>query len=175
MVERVNREIGRILRAFCHSKHPRWAYLLEQVQMWINRAVHTSTGFTPNELHFGKENKCQISKNIEFPPSENVRFNFIELARAHLLAKAERRRLKHGNSKMLVSFKPGDKVLVKTHNQSSAELKEIKKFFLLYEGPYIVHKVVNENAYLLLNENGILFGTHNIYNLKRFKEPVKQI
>lgn len=51
--ERVNREIGRLLRAWCCEKHTRWAYMLKEVEHCLNNVVHESTGFTPNYLHFG--------------------------------------------------------------------------------------------------------------------------
>ena len=42
-------------------------------------------------------------------------------------------------------------VLVKRHDLSSAQDREIKKFFLLYEGPYEIVEIKMQNAYVLRN------------------------
>ena len=45
--------------------------------------------------------------------------------------------------------------------------KEIKKFFLLYEGPYEVVDIKMDNVYVLRNQRtGEIVGTHNATNLK---------
>ena len=60
-------------------------------------------------------------------------------------------------------------VLVKRHDLSSAQDKEIKKFFLLYEGPYEVIEVKMQNSYVLQNNvTGEIVGTHNATNLKLY-------
>ena len=47
--------------------------------------------------------------------------------------------------------------------------KEIKKFFLLYEGPYEVIEVKMKNSYVLQNrEMREIVGTHNATNLKLY-------
>ena len=47
--------------------------------------------------------------------------------------------------------------------------KEIKKFFLLYEGPYEVIEVKMKNSYVLQNrETREIVGTHNATNLKLY-------
>lgn len=53
--ERVNREIGRILRSYCFSQHTRWANMLNSVENWLNNVYHESTGFIPAVLHLGKK------------------------------------------------------------------------------------------------------------------------
>ena len=58
-------------------------------------------------------------------------------------------------------------VLVRRHDLSSAQDKEIKKFFLLYEGPYEVIEVKMKNSYVLQNrETREIVGTHNATKLK---------
>lgn len=42
----------------------------------------------------------------------------------------------------------GQKILVKTHNLSSSINKEIKKFFLIFDGPYDIIKMIGENTVL---------------------------
>ena len=58
---------------------------------------------------------------------------------------------------------------MRRHDLSSAQDKEIKKFFLLYEGPYEVIEVKMKNSYVLQNrETREIVGTHNATNLKLY-------
>ena len=93
----------------------------------------------------------------------------IRLANESLLTKGERRKQKHDGKGKWVKYEIGQLVLVRRHDLSSAQDKEIKKFFLLYEGPYEVVNIKMDNAYVLRNQTtGELVGTHNATNLKRY-------
>lgn len=177
MVERANREIGRLLRALCHTNHKKWSYVIDQISTWINRAIHSSTGYSPEELHFGRTLSNPLLKHLELPPSTDPSPNMIVLAKRQLRSKAERRKLRHDhNNKKLITFKVGDKVLVKTHNQSSAMLDEIKKFFLLYHGPCTIKKLIHQNAYQVIDDStGHSVGIQNVVNLIPYKMPVTNI
>lgn len=92
------------------------------------------------------------------------------LAEARIKSRANKRKLRHDAVVCPLEFSVGDLVLVKTHPLSSAEDAEIKKFFLLYEGPFKVNKRLGPNSYELINEFGSVKGNHNIVNLKAYKE-----
>lgn len=172
MVERTNREIGRLLRTYCHSQHQKWAHEVKNIEFFLNNTVHTSTGFTPNEVHFNK--LCRLNKtgSVPFPTVENACCDVVVLAKRKLLSRAEQRKRKHDGSKRCISFQPGDRVLVRTHDLSSFEYKQIHKFFLLYKGPYTVVRVVYPNAYELRDDSTGKSTVQNIYNLKPFKCPI---
>nr|CAI5868790.1 unnamed protein product [Callosobruchus analis] len=173
MTERYNREIGRLLRTYCHDKHTRWAYVLGFVEQCINNAVNESTGYTPNFLQFGIQTMSPIMRHIAFPednrqaPSRDV---VLVLARERLLAKAEQRAAKLNAKVNPVIFKEGDKVLMRVHAQSSAEDRLIRKLFLLYEGPYIVQRQAGPNSYVLVDDQGSELPKQNVINLKAYKE-----
>ena len=66
-------------------------------------------------------------------------------------------------------YEVGQLVLVRRHDLTSAQDKEIKKFFLLYEGPYEIVEIKMKNSYVLQNrETREIVGTHNATNLKLF-------
>ena len=71
----------------------------------------------------------------------------IRLANESLLTKGERRKRKHDEKGKWVKYEIGQLVLVRRHDLSSAQDKEIKKFFLLYEGPYEIVEIKMNNAY----------------------------
>lgn len=70
-VERVNREIGRILRAYCFYKHTTWVKWLENIEFWLNNTTHYSTRFTPQQLTEGKRYRMSIDKFIELNKEEH--------------------------------------------------------------------------------------------------------
>ena len=93
----------------------------------------------------------------------------IRLANENLLSKGERRKRRHDARGKWMKYEIGQLVLVKRHDLSNAQEKEIKKFFLLYEGPYEVIEVKMQNAYVLQDrETKEIVGTHNATNLKLY-------
>lgn len=172
-VRRQIREVGRLLRAFCFKKHTAWATRLKDVEHCLNNVVHSTTGYTPLYLQSGTVEPNNISKIVGYP-KENDQLavpleQSWELAHRRMMTKAERRKLKHEQSNPTICFKEGDAVLVRTHLLSSAEAAEIKKLFLLYEGPYFVSRVVGPNAYDVADSNGVVVGRQNIINLKPYR------
>ena len=133
--ERVMREIGRIFRAYCHAKHTEWPSYVKKVEEWLNCTTHESTGFTPYELIRGTRPPRILEQLFEYPPEGQVldRNMRIRLANENLLTRGERRKQKHDAKGKWTKYEVGQLVLVKRHDLSSAQDREIKKFFLLYE------------------------------------------
>lgn len=75
------------------------------------------------------------------------------MAREVQQTKAEERRRRHNHKGRSVEFHIGDEVLVRTHNLSSAVDRKIHKFFMLYEGPFVVKEIKNHNAYVVCDPN----------------------
>lgn len=171
--ERVNKEIGRLLRAFCFHKHTRWAYVLSDVEHCINNITHEVSGFTPEFLLFGSRTANNIEKVVKFPVPEGTieqpLSEYWRVAYDRMISKAERKKQKIDSKNNPVHLVPGELVLIKTHPLSCAATAEIKKFFLLYDGPYTVKQRVGPNSYLLSESSGSIIGPHNIVNLKKYK------
>lgn len=147
--ERVMREIGRLIRTYCHEKHTAWADYLPTIQHWLNMTVHSSTNMTPKDLHFGNKQNQDLGKSLTFPPNVNIPIDkdtIVGWAREEMLKQATNRQKRHNNKHKCISLELGDLVLLKDYNQSSALDKTIKKFFLLYKGPYRIDSVVGPNA-----------------------------
>nr|CAI5833877.1 unnamed protein product [Callosobruchus analis] len=175
--ERYNREIGRMIRAYCHDKHTRWAYVLDTVEYYLNVAINDSTGMAPVYLQFHKSVPQPIDTYIKYPQSECREEDHqvvIVAARERLLSKAQRRASRLEKSKKLVTFREGDAVLVRRHDQSSAADKVIKKFFLLFDGPFWISKQVGPNSYILKTAEGVELPKQNVVNLRPYQEmPVE--
>lgn len=170
--ERVMRELGRIFRTYCHEKHTGWSDYLATIAMWFNVTTHHSTALTPHQLHFGEAPNRVIDKILTRPPAEKgqpTHDYLIHLAKDHITKKSKARVQRHDSHHKCETLNVGDLVLVKTDHQSSASNKTIKKFFLLYKGPFKITKQIGNNAYQL--ENVIthkIEGSYNIVNLRKY-------
>lgn len=170
--ERVMREVGRIFRAYCSIKHSSWAKWVPLLEEWLNSTYHEGTGFSPYELHFGQKFTPKIIQSIKFPTFNGTELNHdarIILARERLKYNGQNRKNRHEDKfTHKTIFKKGDKVLLKSLHLSSFVKKETKKFFHIFEGPYIVTGIAGENAYELETETGICKGVFNVVNLKYY-------
>ena len=123
------------------------------------------------ELIKGNRPPRILEQIFEYPPEERTidRNVKIQLANESLLTKGERRKRKHDEKGKWVKYEVGQLVLVRRHDLSSAQDKEIKKFFLLYEGPYEIVEIKMNNAYELCNQIAQeIVGTQNATNLKLY-------
>nr|CAH7762549.1 unnamed protein product [Callosobruchus chinensis] len=158
---------------YCHEKHRKWACVVDFVEDCLNTAVSVSTGYSPRYLQFGTENEHPVTKFIKFPIEAQVKPSLQSiwvLAHDRMTKQAERRALKHAAKITPIEFGEGDKVLMKTHAQSSAEDKTIKKFFHLYVGPFWVLRKAGPNCYILRDAEGQEIPKQNIINLKAYRE-----
>lgn len=78
-VERYNREIGRLLRTYCHNQHTKWPNKLQQIESWMNQLRSETTEETPIQIMRGIQPKQPIEEIIKFPNQEKPRQNKEEL------------------------------------------------------------------------------------------------
>lgn len=89
MTERVNREIGRLLRSICYMKHSKWEFL--------NQTVHDSTDWSPNEVYFGRSRRNKFVEGIKYPEVQ-PKLDYVYLARDRLIAKSKKRELRRAKA-----------------------------------------------------------------------------
>nr|CAI5856055.1 unnamed protein product [Callosobruchus analis] len=158
---------------------------LRRVKTWLRSTMGEErlTGLCLMSVHrnYLKDNNVHehpIAKFIDFPKDEESTVSLSQVwlrAKERIRSKAEKRALKHDKSVKPVVLSAGDKVLVRTHYQSSAIDKMTRKFFLLYEGPYEVIRQVGPNCYELRDALGRISPKQNIINLKPYKELPPQL
>ena len=89
--ERVLREVGRILRTYCHSQQRKWEEYLSPAEDFLNLAYHQSTNETPYMAMYEKKPPREITEIINFPISAEFKFdktrfynNAVELSLIHI-------------------------------------------------------------------------------------------
>lgn len=166
-VERTNREISHILRAYCHSKHAWWVKWVSTIEFWLIDTTHESTGYTPQQILFGTRHILTIDKLLDFSEiqEESTEKITCQLIKSRLEKKASAQNKSKDKNKKCFTYQPGQQVLVKEHRLSSAEEKTIHKFFLLHQGLYSISEVRENNTVVVEVEPGKT-RTHNMKNIK---------
>ncbi|KAK3916529.1 Transposon Tf2-9 polyprotein [Frankliniella fusca] len=171
--ERVMRTLGQMFRIYCHDQHTRWPRLLGQIESWINNTVHDSIGTTPAFLHHGRHPTWKWRELLPLPPCPGAapptREEALQRAAARARAGAAQRKQRHDARGPATTYKEGDLVLLRTEHHSDKADRVIQKFFLLFEGPFVVARRAAPNAYLLADRDGREVGTHNIVNLRPYR------
>lgn len=171
--ERVMRELGRLFRTYCHQQHTDWPQYIAYIEWVLNNTVHEATGCTPQELFLTAVRYNPFEAVVQFPFRDPLEHRTkLILAQEIQMTHSERRKQRHDKQGKPTIFEIGDQVLVRTHRLSSAIDQCIHKFFLLYEGPYIVIKKMAANAYTVADPvNQQTRGTFNVIHLRRYFVP----
>lgn len=148
IVERWHRTLGTYMKAYIEKEPDTWHTTISYALFAYNNCVHTSTGFTPNELVFGHNIKLPTSiKSKPVYNYENYRDELRErLAEAQKIAKDSIMKQKNANKKQYdkktkpLNLNKNDLVLIRKQQRK-------QKFEQPYEGPYRVEEVTtNTNA-----------------------------
>ena len=119
--ERVMRELGRLFRTLCSEAHTSWAKHIPRIQSFLNVTTHSSTGFTPHELHFGACADDRIVTLISFPRGEEMTHSE-KIARAGISMRLQfEKRRKPRKVVSTISLQEGDLVLLRVPFQSNAQ------------------------------------------------------
>ena len=147
----------------------------------FNNKVHTATKMSPFQVNYGRElrmvfdirKKRKNEKAEEFVKEMKERH---EEAKAALIkSQEEMKRQADRSRKEVEEYRVGDKVLISTKD-FSMELRKraTKKLMEKFIGPYVVKKVVSENAVEL--ELPAMLRIHPVVNVRRlvkYREQVK--
>uniref|UniRef100_A0A2S2R9P6 RNA-directed DNA polymerase n=1 Tax=Sipha flava TaxID=143950 RepID=A0A2S2R9P6_9HEMI len=174
-VERANREIGRILRTYCSNKHTRWPQYVETVEHIMNNTIHSTTEYTPHHIIYGKPSTTSLERVLPF----NLSTSTESIQQIHM--KVRRNTIKHlkkrkmivDKGKIFPTYQPGQWILVKNHSLSSSHDKEISKLFDIYQGPYEIKAVYNNNT-VDIKTNNSKFIRCNFRNIRPYFPSKKE-
>jgi hypothetical protein len=174
--ERIMRELSKFFRIYCHENHKKWAELLPYTEGWLNKTVQSSTRYAPLELMFGCSKPSLFDNMLPDLKQSNLDIEELdtklEQAFSRMKRKAAERERKRKKGNANWNPKLQDKVLVKGQNQSDTAKSIIDKFMHMYQGPYIINKVLPHSSYELVDSKDKLRGEFNKTQLKLYKTDV---
>ena len=178
-MERTNQELEQYLRMYVNHRQNNWAKWLETAEFAFNNKVHTATKTSPFQVNYGRElrmgfdirKKGKNEKAEEFVKEMKKRH---EEARAVLVkSQEEMKRQADRNRKEVEEYKV-DEVLISTKDFSKELIKRAtKKLMEKFIGPYVVRKIVSENAVEL--ELLASLRIHPVVNVRRIVKYREQV
>ena len=178
--ERTNQELEQYLRMYVNHRQNNWAEWLATAEFAFNNKVHTVTKMSPFQVNYGREprigfdirKKGKNEKAEEFVKEMKERH---EEAKAALVKSQEEMKKQVDRSrKEAEEYRVGDKVLISTKD-FSMELRKraTKKLTEKFIGPYVVKKVMSENAVEL--ELPAMLRIHLVVNVRRLVKYREQV
>jgi len=187
--ERTNQELEQYLRMYVNHRQNNWAEWLATVEFAFNNKVHTATKTSPFQVNYGREPRMGFDirkkgKNDIRKKGKNEKAEeFVkEMKERHEEAKTvlvksqeEMKRQADRNRKEMEEYRVGDKVLISTKDFSKKLMKRAtKKLMEKFIGPYMVRKIVSENAVELeLPVSLRIYPVVNVRRIAKYKEQVE--
>ena len=179
-MERTNQELKQYLRMYVNYRQNNWAKWLATAEFAFNNKVHTATRSSPFQVNYGREprmgfdirKKRKNEKAKKFVKEMKERH---EEARAALVKSQEKMKRQADRSRKEVEeYRVDDKVLISTKDFSVELMKRVmKRLTEKFIGPYVVKKIVSENAVEL--ELLASLRVHPVVNVRRLVKYREQI
>ena len=178
--ERTNQELEQYLRMYVNHRQNNWSEWLTTAEFAFNNKVHTATKTSPFQVNYKREprmgfdirKKGKNEKAEEFVREIKERY---EEARVALVKSQEEiKEQADRNRKEAKEYRVGDKVLISTKDFSMELMKRAtKKLMEKFIGPYVVKKIVSENAVEL--ELPVLLRIYPVVNVRRIVKYQEQV
>jgi len=166
------------LRAFCNYEQDNWVVLLPLAEFAYNNSVHASTKMTPFWAVYHRHPEMQFKApkapaNIKSEIQADAVLEGLDATHRLLwesILDAQERHTKYAG-RMEITFEVGDRVWLSTKHFRTK--RPSKKLDYMRAGPYMVSKIINQNAYKL--DLPKTMRNHNIFQvsqLDRYTLPV---
>ena len=175
--EVVNRTLSTLLRAIIKKNIKTWEDCLPHVEFAYNRAIHSSTKFSPFEIVYGFNPLTPLDLS-PIPMSEHVNLDgeqkaklvkqLHERARLNIERRTEQYAQQANKGRKRVIFEPGDWVWLHMRKERFPEQRK-SKLQPRGDGPFQVIRRINDNAYKLdLPGEYNVSATFNVTDLSPF-------
>ena len=169
------------MRIYVNHRQNNWAKWLATAEFAFNNKVHTATKMSLFQVNYGREPRMSFDIRKK-GKNEKVEEFVIEMKERHEEARAalvksqeEIKRQMDKNRKEAEKYRVGDKVLISTKDFSAKLMKRAtKKLMEKFIGPYVVKKIVSENAVELeLPVSLRVYPVVNVRRLVKYREQVE--
>ena len=150
--ERTNQTVEIALRYHMTTTDDDFTICLPHLQATLNNSRNATTGYAPNEVTMGfRTNLDGLNALEDLPPADFATMRGIvrkEVQDAVAFANAKMKH-RYDAGHRPISFKPGDKVMLRLHRGYKVPGQENRKFSHQREGPFKVLERVGSLAYRL--------------------------
>ena len=170
LTERVNRNLKTMMASFVQGKHRLWDQWLADFRFAINSAWHESTGFSPAEIAIGRKLKGPLERFLNQSPSPDHNVYRVIQRQQELVQqvqenveKVQAKQAKYYNRRRSPAcFQSGDRVWVRSHPLSRADVGFAAKLAERWKGPAQIVKVLSPVNYKIkyLNEPNQIDTVH---------------
>jgi len=172
MVERVNRTLADTIACYVKDEPNRWTEFLDVAAFAYNTAVHSSTGYSPFYLMYGREAR---EPSDLMPPARNRNltdinmlfsqqwYDALRIAKDRLIEAKEKQKFYYDRNTKRIEYKVGDKVLMKQLAITPG------KFNNRWDGPYTVKEKKGNVSYRIISEDGKKLVVAHADRLKKFQ------
>jgi len=179
-MERMNQELEQYLRMYVNHRQNNWAEWLATVEFSFNNKVHAATKMSPFQINYEREPRMGFDIRKEGKNEKAEEF-VREMKERHeetrvVLVKSQKemKRQADRSRKEAEEYRVGDKILISTKDFSMELMKRVtKKLTEKFIGPYVVRKIVSENAVEL--ELPALLRVHPVVNVRRLVKYREQV
>jgi len=179
-IERTNQELEQYLRIYVNHRQNNWSEWLATAEFAFNNKVHTATKMSPFKVNYGREPRMgfDIRKKGKNEKAEEfggeIKERHEEARTALVKAQEEMKRQVDRNRKEAEEYRVGDKVLISIKDFLMELMKRaMKKLTEKFIGPYVVKKIVSENAVEL--ELPVSLRIHPVVNVRRIVKYREQV
>jgi len=180
--ERINQELEQYLRMYVNHRQNNWAEWLATAEFTFNNKIHMATKSSPFQVNYGREPRMSFNirkkekneKAEEFAREMKKRHEEARVALVRL--QEEMKRQADRSRKEVEEYRIDDKVLISTKDFSMELMKRaMKKLMEKFIGPYVVKKIVSENAVELeLPVPLRIYLVVNVRRIVKYREQVKE-
>ena len=165
---------------YVNHKQNNWSEWLATAEFAFNNKVHTATKMSPFQVNYGR--KLRMDFDIRKKEKNEKAEEFVkemkerhEEARVALVkSQEEMKRQADRKRKEAEEYRVGNKVLISTKDFSAELMKRAtKKLTEKFIGPYVVRKIVSENAVEL--ELPASLRIHPVVNVRRIVKYREQV
>ncbi|XP_011313112.1 uncharacterized protein [Fopius arisanus] len=178
-VERVNRVLQTMIRAFLGEDHREWDEHLYEFRFAYNTAHHCSTNMTSAFANFGREPiparswKKEVGSVEATPPlpaeweTRMRRIDTVRVVITHALEEAHRGQAHYYNLRRRAStYQEGGQVLTRRHALFNAAKNFTASLCTLYQGPWVIKRKVSPTVVELVDLHGRPRGKMSTHDLK---------
>ena len=153
-VERFNRDVKQMLKAFAGTSHTTWAVYVPQIVFAHNTAICAATGKAPATLFFGRKLFGPGDGQFRIPAEyESVNSDLRTVQSSIQKQSLTNAHYYNRKRRMQPVLSPGDKVMIKTHYKSSSAQNFAAGLAPPYDGPFVVIRQISPVAYEIMVRN----------------------